>query len=148
MGLVGLMAVSAPPARPIFLPGVKNVCSWLAAVEILEELDAPETARQTGLSRSAVYDVLRGSKPRLEDVRVGQALARRFARERLERWRLEPPTDSVELLTSYLAERAARGEDVRRCAWDGKPIPGTRRSDARFCSDRCRSAARRQRAGR
>jgi hypothetical protein len=118
---------------------------WPTVVTLLHELGAPETARQTDLSRRTVYEVLNGSQPRAGHARAYEALALRFARERLQNWGKHPPDDASALLTDYLAERAARGEDVRRCAWDGKPIPTSRRTDARFCSNRCRLAAHRQR---
>jgi hypothetical protein len=120
--------------------------TWPTVIAILQELGALETARQTGLARSGVYNVLHhGAQPHPAHTQEYETVALRFASERLQGWGLQPQTSAGPLLTRYLAERTARGEDVRRCAWDGKPIPPGRRGDARFCSDRCRSAARRSR---
>jgi hypothetical protein len=121
----------------------RRASTWPMVVAILQELGAPEIAWQTSISRSAVYDVMRGAQPRSEHAREYETIALRFASERFLNWGLDPPAHPIERLKRYLAEREARGEDIRRCEWDGKPIPPGRRSDARFCSNRCRRAASR-----
>jgi hypothetical protein len=126
----------------------RRTSTWLLVLSVLQEIGAPEIAWQSAISRSAVYEVLRGAQPRSEHAREYETAALRFARQRLERWEVAPLAQTIPALTRYLDERAARGEDVRRCAWDGKPIPRDRRVDARFCSDRCRKAARRSDATR
>jgi hypothetical protein len=120
--------------------------AWPMVIAILQEIGAPETTRQTGLSRSSVYGVLHHqARPLTAHAHEYETLALRFASERLQGWGLEPPSEPVALLNRYVSERAARGEHVKRCEWDGNPIPAGRRSDARFCSDRCRRAAARSR---
>jgi hypothetical protein len=121
--------------------------AWPMIVAVLQEIGAPETSRRTGLSRSSVYAVLHHqAQPLAAHAHEYETLALRFASERVQGWGLEPPTQPVALLNRYLSERATRAEDVRRCEWDGTPIPPSRRSDARFCSDRCRRAASQSRA--
>jgi hypothetical protein len=60
-----------------------------------------------------------------------------------ETWRIDAPSRKAPTLARYLAERDARGENLKRCAWDGTPIPPGRRADTQFCADRCRRAAAR-----
>jgi hypothetical protein len=104
---------------------------------------APEIARHTGISRSAVYAVLRGAHPHADHARTYATLALEHALGRLDAWGVDAPTGTAPTLVRYVGERDTRGENIKRCGWDGTPIPPGRRADARFCSDRCRSAARR-----
>ncbi len=117
--------------------------SWQVTLSVLQEIGAPEAAREAHLSRSSVYAVLNGAQPHPDRRIVYEQLATRFARQRLSAWDAPPPAETTALLSEYLAQRNARGEDLRRCAWDGTPIPTDRRADARFCSNRCRRAAHR-----
>jgi hypothetical protein len=119
--------------------------TWPLVLEILRELGAPEVARRTGISRSAAYAVLRGAQPHGDHARTYEALAVAYAVRRLDTWGTDAPAGAAPTLARYLAERDARGENIKRCAWDGQPIPTGRRADARFCSDRCRRAAARLR---
>jgi hypothetical protein len=69
--------------------------TWPMIIAILQEVGAPETARRTDFSRRAVYEVLKGSQPRAEHARAYEAIAHRFASERLRRWGLQPPTGAA-----------------------------------------------------
>jgi hypothetical protein len=123
----------------------RRAATWPLILSVLRELGAPETARQAGTSRSATYAVFKGAQPRPEHAAAYERVAVRLANSRLEGWGLSQPAGTPPLLRMYIAERSARGADVRRCEWDGKPIPLDRRQDSRFCSDPCRAAARRNR---
>jgi hypothetical protein len=120
---------------------------WLMVLEVLREIGAPRLVELIGFSRRAIYNVLSGTRPRAEHVREYERVAVEFARERLLAWKIDTPELGSAILTRYLEERKERGEDVRRCEWCGKAIPAEVRTDARFCSDRCRSLAARARLG-
>jgi hypothetical protein len=42
----------------------RRTSTWLLAISVLREIGAPEIAWQSAISRSAVYEVLRGAQPR------------------------------------------------------------------------------------
>jgi hypothetical protein len=95
-----------------------------------------------GLSRSTAYSVLAGARPRAHRSTY-LAVAAKHAEAALTDWGLDLPTSTTGVLAAYGREREARGANVRRCAWCGKPLPPKARADARFGSQACRQAARR-----
>jgi hypothetical protein len=117
--------------------------TWVMVLEALREIGAPQLVEPTSFSRRAIYNVLHGTKPRAEHAREYERVAVEFARERLLAWKVDALELGSAILPRYLEERKACGEDVRRCEWCGKAIPAEVRTDAKFCSDRCRRAAAR-----
>jgi hypothetical protein len=121
--------------------------AWSVVLTVLKEVGGPAIARETGFSRSTVYAVLAGSRPRAAHSAAYEQLALRFASEHLETWEHEPPTDgAVSILSNYLTEREKHRKNVSRCEWCTKPIAPERCGDTRMCSTRCRTAAGRARA--
>jgi hypothetical protein len=102
-------------------------------------------AELTGFGRSAVYEVLSSAVPRTDNRQEYERVAVEFARERLLAWKVDEPELRSAVLARYLEERKERGEEVRRCERCGEVMPAGSRRDARFCSDRCRSAVARAR---
>jgi hypothetical protein len=119
----------------------KRVQSWTLVLTVLKELGAERVAALTRFSRSAVYAVLAGAQPRARNARTYEDAAVAHARERLRAAGLEAPDAPAATLALYLAHRES--EAGRRCLQCGKRLPDDRRVDAKFCSDRCRTAAAR-----
>jgi hypothetical protein len=119
--------------------------SWALVLSVLHEIGVPDIVALTGRSRSAVYEVLRGTTPRLDHARAYEQAAVSFARQRLHRWRVEAPDGSTATLSCYITERGRRGEGMRRCTWCGAPLRADARTDAFYCSPAHRASAARQR---
>ena len=112
---------------------------------ILNELGAAKVIAHTGMSSSAVYEVLNGSEPRRASRARYEELAVGHARAHLTDWGVPCPTTPASTAAVYLRERHRRGHDTRRCRWCGRQLPTQARSDARYDSDACRKAAARAR---
>jgi len=120
---------------------------WESLVQpILMEVGAVAIAAATGASMSAVYRVLEGSLPHRRKRPRYVELAVAHARQRLGDWGIDPPYDTAALLWSYLHEREALGENVRRCEWCGQPLEPGARSNKRY-HDECRQPAYRAQLG-
>jgi hypothetical protein len=99
-----------------------------------------------GVSSATAYRTLNEPRrPRSATRNRLQAAAVAFANERLAEWELAAPSSPLEVLATYLAERERRGENTRRCAWCGEPMPPGARADSQYHNDACRQAARRAR---
>jgi hypothetical protein len=59
----------------------------------------------------------------------------------------EIAAEADELLAQKRKINLARLRNLRRCAVCGEPIVGAKRLNRRYCSDRCRQRAHRQREG-
>lgn len=95
----------------------------------LRQLGPSEVARRSGMGRKAISDILRGdSQPRSTTIAGLTAVATLRAAETLGR----PRADQTELLAEALAEQ-------NRCGSCGSPVAGR----GQYCSERCRSRARR-----
>jgi len=119
--------------------------AWVMVLDVLREVGAPQVAELTGFGRSAVYGVLNGAVPRMDNQQEYERVAVEFAEERLLAWKVDALELGSSIVSRYLEERRERGEDVRRCEWCGEVMSSARRPDARFCSGRCRSLAARTR---
>jgi hypothetical protein len=118
--------------------------TWLLILNVLREIGAARLVQLTGFSRSAVYAVVSGAAvPRAEQAHKYEKVAVDYVRARLVESGMAAPVDDIDLIVRYIYVRQPGEKATRRCEWCGKQFDAERRSDARFCSPRCRQAARR-----
>jgi hypothetical protein len=112
---------------------------------ILREIGHTALVERTGYSRSSVQDNLRDVRwPRPRRRAVYTSVAAEEATRRLQAWNIRTAgLGRFVAMDRYLAERDRRTGGVRRCESCDAELALTR-SDTRFCSDRCRQAARRR----
>jgi hypothetical protein len=110
----------------------------LLVAPILRSMGEQEVRRRTGRARSAAFEAIRGQSRSKVYLDAAVDFARKASEHSL-------PVDEWAAL--YCHQSRASGSS-RRCAWCGRDLPRTSRSDARYCSDTCRKAANRRRSHR